>query len=740
MAPLCGSLRDSNRYPRDNYFILFYRRTKFNYFLTFRELISKLKKLAVPAINGGPIIKFSNSPDEEICSCYPNQISFDPRICLIKPQFDEKINLSNEEEFKYYATGVKNFYGAFDKLKPFFPEEECAEPKIIYGNIMNIYLNYDFVSTVLEKNTKDGDLSIFRFLQAICNGVNSALGGFNKLEPTIEDDNTIKIIDQNPIPGIEKAPKFQSRFNMDFPFEIYGYSNGPSGSSISNFVRDFSFKTKIGPELASMITIGATAANTATKNYDGTAFSKWNDGLEDAYALEYKDPKEEIIDTTQLNFPFTNSQLAAIKVTFKKARIDEYIFNDDVDKAADEFFGSLGVFKRNQPLTSYGDPIITLKGKRDIEKCPITQKGYQNITWEDYAKKVEDYLLQQFYSQKKEDKNEQEATNYISWLTQAFGGKLRGSEKDSKLYFYLNFDFYKIGKSLFRAFITQINNINYKKNKKPSNTIGFIPADLGLTIDGLSGVKIYNALTINQRFLPKAYPDSLKFLITKVDHDISDNNWSTSLGTLSVPKTSPLNIDLYSNISEVIDNQVFEAIRADRSITKQKTPPRELIKAMKDYNISSDLERAHFLAQTSHESNNFYYTEEIASGAAYEGRKDLGNTQPGDGIRFKGRGYIQLTGRSNYRAYNNYLKSKGITDDVLLNPELVATKYFADSAAYWWKNIGIRVSERANNGSSDIDVLNVTTRVNGGTNGYEDRLEKFDYYWSEIEKNNQAFL
>ena len=83
---------------------------------------------------------------------------------------------------------------------------------------------------------------------------------------------------------------FSNSFNQNVPFEIYGYSNGLQVLHISNFVRDFSFKTKIGPELASMITIGATAANKSTKNYDGTAFSKWNDGLEDAYAREYKDP------------------------------------------------------------------------------------------------------------------------------------------------------------------------------------------------------------------------------------------------------------------------------------------------------------------------------------------------------------------------------------------------------------------------------------------------------------------
>ena len=73
---------------------------------------------------------------------------------------------------------------------------------------MNIYLNYDFLSATLEKNTKeDGEISIYKFLQDVCNNINSSLGGFNKLEPVLEDDNIIKIIDQNPIPGLEKSKK-----------------------------------------------------------------------------------------------------------------------------------------------------------------------------------------------------------------------------------------------------------------------------------------------------------------------------------------------------------------------------------------------------------------------------------------------------------------------------------------------------------------------------------------------------
>jgi len=83
------------------------------------------------------------------------------------------------------------------------------------------------------------------------------------------------------------------------------------------------------------------------------------------------------------------------------------------------------------------------------------------------------------------------------------------------------------------------------------------------------------------------------------------------------------------------------------------------------YGITTPLQMAHFIAQLGHESMSFLYTEELASGAAYEGRKDLGNTRSGDGRRFKGRGLIQLTGRANYTAYSKFT---GI--DYLENPAL----------------------------------------------------------------------
>ena len=95
-----------------------------------------------------------------------------------------------------------------------------------------------------------------------------------------------------------------------------------------------------------------------------------------------------------------------------------------------------------------------------------------------------------------------------------------------------------------------------------------------------------------------------------------------------------------------------------------------------------------FLAQVGHESGQLRYSEEVASGKAYEGRKDLGNTMPGDGVKFKGRGLIQVTGRSNYKLFdewlhkNNYLNS---SQSLLVNPEIVSNNpEIAVLSAFWY--------------------------------------------------------
>jgi len=138
----------------------------------------------------------------------------------------------------------------------------------------------------------------------------------------------------------------------------------------------------------------------------------------------------------------------------------------------------------------------------------------------------------------------------------------------------------------------------------------------------------------------------------------------------------------------------------------------DLNACVQKFGITTSNRLRHFISQCSHESACGVYTKEIASGQAYEGRKDLGNTQPGDGPRFKGAGYIQLTGRSNYQALANYLNDQNVMQGV----DYVSVHYPWTSAGYWWyrNNMNALCDQGAT-------VETITKRVNGGYNGLESR-------------------
>lgn len=138
--------------------------------------------------------------------------------------------------------------------------------------------------------------------------------------------------------------------------------------------------------------------------------------------------------------------------------------------------------------------------------------------------------------------------------------------------------------------------------------------------------------------------------------------------------------------------------------------------AMDHYNIDTPQQQAMFVAQIAHETDGFQTLEEYASGADYEGRSDLGNTQPGDGEKYKGRGAIQLTGRANYEA-----ASEEFGVDFVENPELAASPEYAFEIAGWfWESHGL--NEVADSG----DFVQVTQTINGGMNGYDDRVNYYE--------------
>jgi putative chitinase len=171
------------------------------------------------------------------------------------------------------------------------------------------------------------------------------------------------------------------------------------------------------------------------------------------------------------------------------------------------------------------------------------------------------------------------------------------------------------------------------------------------------------------------------------------------------------------------------------------------------FNINTPLRLAHFLAQCGHESGGFrvtqenlnysakglngifrkYFPTEAAANAyarnpqkiankVYGGRMGNGPESSGEGYKFRGRGYIQLTGKENYTAFG-----KAIGVDILSNPDLVSSTYSLLSAAWFFSKNGLH--KLADEGSSDIVVTKITKRVNGGTIGLPDRIKHFKEYY-----------
>lgn len=163
-----------------------------------------------------------------------------------------------------------------------------------------------------------------------------------------------------------------------------------------------------------------------------------------------------------------------------------------------------------------------------------------------------------------------------------------------------------------------------------------------------------------------------------------------------------------------------------------------IIDTCKKFEISTPVRQLCFLAQLGHESMGLFYTEELASGKAYENRKDLGNTQPGDGVRFKGRGLIQITGRANYSVL-----AKALEIDLINSPGLLGAKNInscnpdqlknaALSAGWFWNSKKLNALADNINLNAPVDDKNnlqnfkgITKKINGGYNGLDDRLKRY---------------
>ena len=535
--------------------IAYANNTKYQYYMTVGKFLEYVEAIIVPGLKMrgealDNILKVDVNEDESICAAYPLQCSLDPRVCLINPDTDYDNIFSDSIRFGTKNTVKRPLY-LTEQLKQFIQKEEIANVgTVMYGSLLNIYLNYELIGSHLKKSSdKKGNLNLFKFLEGIFDDVNVALGGQNNLTVTLKDDVYITITEQNPIPGIHHLAKFKKLVaTKDDPvdFNLYGFN-----SSAGSFVTDFGFETKITPDLASMISIGAAAGNSNIKNYDATAFSKWNNGLKDRYSQEYIDPSFTLASTNTL------SNATAYKfITTEEVKVLYNAFNNSYQaKNADKILVlEDGEITQQQadandiPSTAAG---LTVNGRRKIASSPVVnQNAPYSMLWSEYLEWINDIKREKRAQnadtyQTREEAKEKAQGNYLFWLVMQWGGIYyqNGTSIYGSTYFekYVNMIDSNIsqGKAAWKSFINDFHQQVFQTTGQPSNTIGFIPIDMSLKCDGISGIKIYNGLNVNQEYLPPAYPTALNFIIKSLDHDISDNSWSTSLGTMSVPHIEP---------------------------------------------------------------------------------------------------------------------------------------------------------------------------------------------------------
>jgi len=268
------------------------------------------------------------------------------------------------------------------------------------------------------------------------------------------------------------------------------------------------------------------------------------------------------------------------------------------------------------------------------------------------------------------------------------------------------------------------------KNGSKGEDVKKLQTKLGLTADGSFGHGTEKAVKEWQ----------LSNGLTS-DGIVGDGTWSKMFGTTQVvkedfviPSGGPLNIEkLKGHIPDVVIAQIPETA--------------------KKFNITTNLRLAHFLSQCGHESGGFkavsenlnysadglkrtfgkYFPGNLAESYAkqpekiasrvYANRMSNGDETSKEGYKFRGRGYIQLTGKGNYTSFTKF-----IGEDCVSNPDLVATKYPLASAAFFFDSN--KLWSICDKGADDVTVTAVTKRVNGGTIGLPDRIKQFKEYYN----------
>jgi hypothetical protein len=376
------------------------------------------KKADVPKTDfpppGNPIFTIDTNTENNLCLRFPSQFSSDPRICIIPSKYESKDKTVS--------------WDVLSNLKGYLVDNnEYA------GRVMNMFVNIDYTASCLDKNTDvNGKTNLLKFLTALMNGINDALGNVNKLEPIFDpESNSLKILEGSSIEKVEKLLlEAEAKSNTMAIFQIYGIG-GTETMPKGSFVTDVNFSVQLPPNMASMATISAqSSGNIVGEN--ATGLSALNKGFVD--------------------------RLITVKLD-----------KNSIEGAQSGKLDPEKIFKEN--LQTLG----------------------KNIT--------------ELYVNKKFAVDSIEST--------------RSANRDASLYL--------------------TGNEALEKNMPAPF---FIPFNLSLNMNGLSGMRNYERFSVTEDVLPYSYRSGeqggvINFLIKGISHTVSNNEWTTKIETLSVSSNRP---------------------------------------------------------------------------------------------------------------------------------------------------------------------------------------------------------
>ena len=450
------------------------RVNKYGYFWRFGDFLKYVQDDLIPAsVGSGEAFKkleIDFDTDTNIMPCYPNQFSIDPRICVVRNTSGQSLQFDDRYTSKWYKS---------------MSQWNTSDGGGLHAKLCNIYINFDFISTILEQNSNnEGDIDFYTFFDSLCQGLNRALGGINKLGCHLRDSVIITFQDENTIGGNGELVRF---LNPDIDadsaqIQVFGYNTEGSGSS--NFVKDVTFETKIDSALSNMMSISATANGGGVP----TAFSQWNDGLTDKFYQSELPPIRSYKATpAQATTTGSQGQIELSEAAISKINAaNNNLIKDKFDYYVTECFGT--------PMTA-----------KTIKKVLLTKENAEillGIT---------------------------EGT--VEVANQAVMSP-RYEEFDSS--------FINKGISIAKDKLDRYASGHWEETGTSIGSVGFIPLNLGLTVDGISGIKIYQKLNVDTSFLPNIYTDELSFTIMKVGHTIQNGEWLTQLDAISQPIIQPL--------------------------------------------------------------------------------------------------------------------------------------------------------------------------------------------------------